>query len=151
VLRICSCVNEFLIDCSSKSYSMASKFDRLIQRYAILIPRYASTARDHTHSFKSRRIRNKIRKYFTAWIRGLDGIVWWKYESKNLRGQCNETFYPRYFHQNTPIMGLHKNKAPFRIWIRISARLFESLICIILHWHRWPFDTACKIKKSRDA
>jgi hypothetical protein len=48
-------MNESLIDCSFKSYSMASKSDRLIQRYAILIPRYAAyqgpalcgIARDH--------------------------------------------------------------------------------------------------------
>jgi hypothetical protein len=32
-------MNEFLIDCSFKKYSMALKFDLLIQRYAILIPR----------------------------------------------------------------------------------------------------------------
>jgi hypothetical protein len=35
-------MNEFLIDCSFKQYSMALKFDLLIQRYAILIPRYAA-------------------------------------------------------------------------------------------------------------
>jgi hypothetical protein len=35
-------MNEFLIDCSFKHYSMALKFDLLIQRYAILIPRYAA-------------------------------------------------------------------------------------------------------------
>jgi hypothetical protein len=35
-------MNKFLTDCSFKSYSMASKFDLLIQRYAILILRYAA-------------------------------------------------------------------------------------------------------------
>jgi hypothetical protein len=35
-------MNEFLIDFSFKQYSMAPKFDLLIQRYAILIPRYAA-------------------------------------------------------------------------------------------------------------
>jgi hypothetical protein len=35
-------MNEFLIDCSFKQYSMALKFDLLIQRYAILIQRYAA-------------------------------------------------------------------------------------------------------------
>jgi hypothetical protein len=35
-------MNECLIDCSFKQYSMALKFDLLIQRYAILIPRYAA-------------------------------------------------------------------------------------------------------------
>jgi hypothetical protein len=41
-------MNEFLIDCSFKQYSMALKFDLIkdiilkIQRYAILIPRYAA-------------------------------------------------------------------------------------------------------------
>jgi hypothetical protein len=36
-------MNEFLIDCSfNKQYSMALKFDLLIQRYAILILRYAT-------------------------------------------------------------------------------------------------------------
>jgi hypothetical protein len=35
-------MNEFLIDCSFKQYRMALKFDLLIQRYAILIPRYAA-------------------------------------------------------------------------------------------------------------
>jgi hypothetical protein len=35
-------MNEFLIDCSFKQYSMALKFDVLIQRYAILILRYAA-------------------------------------------------------------------------------------------------------------
>jgi hypothetical protein len=35
-------MNEFLIDCSFKQYSMALKLDLLIQRYAILIPRYAA-------------------------------------------------------------------------------------------------------------
>jgi hypothetical protein len=63
---------------------MAPKFDQLIPRYAILILRYAIIARGHTFSFISRRIRNKIRKYFTAWIRGLHGIVWWK---KNQRSK----------------------------------------------------------------
>jgi hypothetical protein len=35
-------MDEFLIDCSFKSYrySMAPKFDQLIQRYGILIPSY---------------------------------------------------------------------------------------------------------------
>jgi hypothetical protein len=33
-------MNKFLIDCSFMQYSMALKFDLLIQRYAILIPRY---------------------------------------------------------------------------------------------------------------
>jgi hypothetical protein len=45
VVLIKSPMKEFLIDCSFKSYSMASKFDRLIQRYAILIPRYAAYRR----------------------------------------------------------------------------------------------------------
>jgi hypothetical protein len=45
-------MNEFLIDCSFKQYSMALKFDLLIQRYAILIPRdhglaLCGIARDH--------------------------------------------------------------------------------------------------------
>jgi hypothetical protein len=35
-----------------------------------MILRYASIARDHIYSFISRRIRNKVRKYFTAGIRG---------------------------------------------------------------------------------
>jgi hypothetical protein len=35
-------MNEFLIDCSFKQYSMAIKFDLLIQRYAIWILRYAA-------------------------------------------------------------------------------------------------------------
>jgi hypothetical protein len=35
-------MNEFVIDCSFKQYSMALKFDFLIQRHAILIPRYAA-------------------------------------------------------------------------------------------------------------
>jgi hypothetical protein len=35
-------MNEFLTDCSFKQCSMALKFDLLIQRYAILIPRYAA-------------------------------------------------------------------------------------------------------------
>jgi hypothetical protein len=35
-------MNEFLIDCSFKQYSMELKLDLLIQRYAILILRYAS-------------------------------------------------------------------------------------------------------------
>jgi hypothetical protein len=35
-------MNEFLIDCSFKQSSMALKFDLLIQRYAILILRYAA-------------------------------------------------------------------------------------------------------------
>jgi hypothetical protein len=35
-------MNEFLIDCPFKQYSMALKFDLLIQRYAILILRYAA-------------------------------------------------------------------------------------------------------------
>jgi hypothetical protein len=35
-------MNEFLIDWSFKQYSMAPKFDLLLQRYAILIPRYAA-------------------------------------------------------------------------------------------------------------
>jgi hypothetical protein len=35
-------MNEFLIDCSFKQYSMALKFDLLIQRYGILILRYAA-------------------------------------------------------------------------------------------------------------
>jgi hypothetical protein len=35
-------MNEFLIDCSFKQYGMALKFDLLIQRYAILILRYAA-------------------------------------------------------------------------------------------------------------
>jgi hypothetical protein len=35
-------MNEFLIDCSFKQYSMALKFDLLIPRYAILILRYAA-------------------------------------------------------------------------------------------------------------
>jgi hypothetical protein len=34
-------MNEFLIDCTFKQYSIALKFDLLIQRYAILILRYA--------------------------------------------------------------------------------------------------------------
>jgi hypothetical protein len=38
-------MNEFLIECSLKQYSMALKFDLLIQRYAILIPRYAPLRR----------------------------------------------------------------------------------------------------------
>jgi hypothetical protein len=38
-------MNKFLIDCSFKSYSMAPKFDQLIQRYVILIPRYAAYCR----------------------------------------------------------------------------------------------------------
>jgi hypothetical protein len=35
-------MNEFLIHRSFKQYSMALKFDFLIQRYAILILRYAA-------------------------------------------------------------------------------------------------------------
>jgi hypothetical protein len=35
-------MNEFLIECSFKPYNMAPEFDQLIQRYAILIPRYAA-------------------------------------------------------------------------------------------------------------
>jgi hypothetical protein len=35
-------MNEFLIGCSVQQYSMALKFDLLIQRYAILILRYAA-------------------------------------------------------------------------------------------------------------
>jgi hypothetical protein len=35
-------MNEFLIECSFKQYSMALKFDLLIQHYAILILRYAA-------------------------------------------------------------------------------------------------------------
>jgi hypothetical protein len=35
-------MNEFLIDCSFKQYCMALKFDLLIQRYVILILRYAA-------------------------------------------------------------------------------------------------------------
>jgi hypothetical protein len=35
-------MDEFLIDCSFKQYSMALKFDLLIQRFAILILRYAA-------------------------------------------------------------------------------------------------------------
>jgi hypothetical protein len=35
-------MKKFLIDCSFKQYSMAQKFDLLIQRYAILILRYAA-------------------------------------------------------------------------------------------------------------
>jgi hypothetical protein len=35
-------MHEFLIDCSFKQYSMALKFEILIQRYAIMIPRYAA-------------------------------------------------------------------------------------------------------------
>jgi hypothetical protein len=35
-------MNECLIDCSFKQYSMALKFDLFIQRYAILILRYAA-------------------------------------------------------------------------------------------------------------
>jgi hypothetical protein len=45
-------------------------FRKLVPRYAakrwIMILRNASIARDHTYSFISRRIRNKIQKYFTA-------------------------------------------------------------------------------------
>jgi hypothetical protein len=35
-------MNEFLIDCSFKQYSMALKIELLIQRYAILILRCAA-------------------------------------------------------------------------------------------------------------
>jgi hypothetical protein len=35
-------IHEFLIDCSFKQYSIALKFDLLIQRYAILILRYSA-------------------------------------------------------------------------------------------------------------
>jgi hypothetical protein len=35
-------MNEFLIECSFKQYSETLKFDLVIQRYAILIPRYAA-------------------------------------------------------------------------------------------------------------
>jgi hypothetical protein len=35
-------MKEFLIDCSFKQYSMVLKIDLLIQRYAILILRYAA-------------------------------------------------------------------------------------------------------------
>jgi hypothetical protein len=35
-------MNEFLIDFSFKQYSMALKYDLLIQRYATLILRYAA-------------------------------------------------------------------------------------------------------------
>jgi hypothetical protein len=35
-------MNEFVIDCSFKQYSMALKFDLLIQLYAILTLRYAA-------------------------------------------------------------------------------------------------------------
>jgi hypothetical protein len=38
-------MNEFLIDCSFKQYSMGLKFDLMIQRYAILIMRYAALRR----------------------------------------------------------------------------------------------------------
>jgi hypothetical protein len=38
-------MNEFFIDCSCKQYSMALKFDLLIQHYAILILRYAAWRR----------------------------------------------------------------------------------------------------------
>jgi hypothetical protein len=47
-----------------------------------MILRYASLARDQTYTVISRRIRNKIRKYFTAWIRGLHGFVWWKNQDR---------------------------------------------------------------------
>jgi hypothetical protein len=46
-------MNEFLIECSFKSYNMAPKFDPMILRYAILILRYdhglalCCIARDH--------------------------------------------------------------------------------------------------------
>jgi hypothetical protein len=35
-------MNAFLIDCAFEQYSMALKFDLMIQRYAILILRYAA-------------------------------------------------------------------------------------------------------------
>jgi hypothetical protein len=41
-------MNKFLIDCSFKQYSMALKFNLLVQRYAILILRaLCGIARDH--------------------------------------------------------------------------------------------------------
>jgi hypothetical protein len=39
-------MNEFLIDCSFKQYSMALKFDLLIQRYAILKKTEGRKSRD---------------------------------------------------------------------------------------------------------
>jgi hypothetical protein len=47
------------------------------------MPALRMTTNTVQYLFISRRIRNKIRKYFKAWIGGLDGIVWWK----NPRGQ----------------------------------------------------------------
>jgi hypothetical protein len=35
-------MNDFLKDCPIKSYGMTPNFGRLIQRYAILIPRYTA-------------------------------------------------------------------------------------------------------------
>jgi hypothetical protein len=35
-------MNDFLIDCSFKEWCMAPNFGQLVQRYAILIPRYAA-------------------------------------------------------------------------------------------------------------
>jgi hypothetical protein len=74
-------MDEILIDCSFKLYSMAPKFDPLIQRYAILIhrsrdqgptqydtaptmiTRYAGIARDHTYLFISWQLLSEMRKY----------------------------------------------------------------------------------------
>jgi hypothetical protein len=48
-------------------------------------PAICQHSADHIYSLISRRIRNQIRKYFTAWIRGLNEIFWWKKpEVKNL-------------------------------------------------------------------
>jgi hypothetical protein len=52
------------------------------------VQRYARIARHHTFSFISRRIRNKIRKYFRALIRGLYGIVWWKKRRSKISWHC---------------------------------------------------------------
>jgi hypothetical protein len=101
-------MNNFLLDCSLKSYSTCPKFDQFNQTYAIFSalcgivldhapllfsialdhgPTLCHIARDHTYAhinsiaqdptylFVSLRIYNDIQKYFSAWIRDLDGIV----------------------------------------------------------------------------
>jgi hypothetical protein len=80
-------MNDFLIDCSFKQFSMALKFDLLIQRYryTILILHYATKRGINTFSLISQRIRNIIRKYFRVFICGLGVIDWRKKpEVKNL-------------------------------------------------------------------
>jgi hypothetical protein len=82
-------MNKFLIDFSFNQYSMALKFDLLIQRYAILILRYAAKRGINTFSLISQRIRNRIRKYFRVFICGLGVIDWQK-----TRGQTSRDTVP---------------------------------------------------------